>query len=431
MTLAENSNQTNQNVTITYERYDSVYYAGGFLHVKGDMNNRGFLGSNGSVYYYVSNVTYSSVYSGESVKVQASNSLYQLSPGEIKSYSGNITVSLTQGGLLTVSSQIPQVIRLVINTSGMEELAWAGFLEANASVSTTAYVNGTGTLTLVFSNGTSLTNVTVPLKVGQQKFSETLSLVQVTPNLIAHSTREVEVEQNFPRRYAPEYDEFQVSNSSVNSTASYNTTLAYFNGSLVPALVWKGEGLGIMDLGFGKFGVQGSIYHQFETVEFFGVNGTVLGYVHTAFLSREGSRQGIIANTFSSLMAGELKIVTGSVVPPKPEVEASVRVHGIPVVVIVTDNGSAESTAYVNLTHPVYVVSHGHGEGAHLVEVSVNGTYQFFVVTPSGHVINVTPVRPENVTETVLNMSGAQYPAQRVVVNANGSIIFNITLLKK
>lgn len=107
------------------------------------------------------------------------------------------------------------------------------------------------------------------------------------------------------------------------------------------------------------------------------------------------------------------------------------RVHGIPVVVIVTDNGSAESTAYVNLTHPVYVVSHGHGEGAHLVEVSVNGTYQFFVVTPSGHVINVTPVRPENVTETVLNMSGAQYPAQRVVVNANGSIIFNITLLKK
>lgn len=206
-----------------------------------------------------------------------------------------------------MTSEIPQLIRLIVNTSGMTELVWAGFASSNSSITTQAYVNETGTLTLVFSNGTSLVNVTLPLALGNHEFSESLNLVQVTPTAIAHSTREVEVQQNFPRRYAPEEDELQVSNESVNATTNYNTTLAYFNGSLVPALVWKGEGFALMDLGFGKFGVSGNSYYQFSTIEFFGVNGTVLGYVHNSYLSKEGSRHGIVSNSFSSLVAGELK----------------------------------------------------------------------------------------------------------------------------
>ncbi|BCS93946.1 hypothetical protein [Metallosphaera javensis (ex Sakai et al. 2022)] len=423
VTAISDSNQSN--LTVVYQRYDSVYNVGLGLHVIHGLHDL-----NGTIYYYVSSATYTSTYSGESVKIQGNSTLYQLSTGSVKDYKGNITVSLSPMGTLTVTSQIPQLIRLVVNTSGMTELVWAGLASANASITTQAYVNETGMLTLVFTNGTSLANITVPLTVGNHEFSENLNLVQVTSTVVAHSTREVEVQQNFPRRYEPEQDELQVSNGSVNATTNYNTTLAYFNGSLVPALVWKGEGFALMDLGFGKFGVSGQSYYQFSTIEFFGVNGTVLGYVHNSFLSKQGSREGIISNSFSSLVAGELKMVTGHVKPPRAETEAEAEVHGVPVIVVITSNDSAESTAYVNLTHPVYVVEHGHGEGAHLVEVSLNGTYQFFVVTPSGKAINVTVTRPENVTETVVNMTGHQFPAQKIVVNASGNILFNVTLLK-
>ncbi|MCY0851107.1 MAG: hypothetical protein OWQ55_10300, partial [Sulfuracidifex metallicus] len=227
------SSSDQSNLTVAYQRYDSVYDVGFSLH-----GIRGLQDLNGTVYYYVSNATYTSTYSGESVKVEGSSTLYQLSLGSIKTYKGNISVNLSQTGTLTVTSEIPQLIRLIVNTSGMTELVWAGFSSSNTSITTQAYVNETGTLTLVFSNGTSLVNVTLPLVVGNHEFSESLNLVQVTPTAVAHSTREVEVQQNFPRRYAPEEDELQVSNESVNATTNYNTTtLAYFNGSLVPALV--------------------------------------------------------------------------------------------------------------------------------------------------------------------------------------------------
>ncbi|QKR00924.1 hypothetical protein GWK48_00950 [Metallosphaera tengchongensis] len=436
LSLVSSASSSSSGMSVTYERFDSLYHVGslGIAHDMGQDTHdmHGVLSnlSNSSAFYYFSNATYNSTYSGESVKIEGSTFLYALTFGKVTSYSGNISIRLNQNGLLNVDSQIPQLIRVIVSTSGMSELVWAGLLMNGSSITTLSYVNETGTLTLVFINGTSLVNVTFPLKEGVAQYHENLDLVQATPKLIAQSTHEVEVQQNFPRRYAPEDDELTVGNSSVNSSTNYNTTLAYFNGSLVPALVWKGEGLALTDIGFGKLGVVGRSYFQFSTIEFFGVNGTVLGYVHDSFLSKEGSRQGIISSSYSSLVAGELKVVTGKVTPPKPEVETEVKVNGEPAVIIITNNGLAESTASVNLSHPVFVVEHGHGEGAHLVEVSINGTYQFFVVTPSGNVINVTPVKPANVTETVLNVSGGKYPAQRIVVQANGSIIFNVSVLK-
>ncbi|EHP68126.1 hypothetical protein MetMK1DRAFT_00025490 [Metallosphaera yellowstonensis MK1] len=419
---------TTGNLTITYQRFESLYYVGGLMGEGGDSPTS--LLMNSSIYYYVSNATYTSQYTGEDVQIQGSSTLYKLTVGSMREFQGNVTVSLTPDGRLTVMTQIPQLIRLIVNTSGMTELVWAGLLSGNGTIQTSAYVNGTGTLTLVFSNGTSLANISLPLKTGSFSYHETLTLNTVSARVIATFTRDVEVQQNFPRRYENEDEQVTFGNTTLAKQAGYNTTMAYFNGSLVPALVWKGEGRGLMQLGIRMLEVTGESYFQFETIEFFGVNGSAIGYVHSAYLSKENSRNGLFSSSLSSLAAGELKIVTGSFTPPKPEVETEVEIKGTPVMIIITNNASAESTANVNLSHPVFVQEHGKGHGAYLVEVSVNGTAQFFVVTPSGHVINVTVVKPENVSETTVNMSGNQYPAQKIVVNANGSILFNVTLLR-
>jgi hypothetical protein len=411
------------NLTITYERFDSLYYVGGLM--MDNSNDPASLLINNSIYYYVSNATYTSQYTGEDVQIQGSSTLYQLTVGSAREFQGNVTVSLTPDGRLMIVTQIPQLIRLIVNTSGMTELVWAGLLTGNGTIQTSTYVNGTGVLTLVFSNGTSLANITLPLKQGSFSYRESLTLNTIAANVMETFTREVEVQQNFPMRYEDQDEQATFGNTTLAKQAGYNTTVAYFNSSLVPALVWNGEGRGLMQLGFGRLEVTGESYFQFETIEFFGVNGTAIGYVHSAYLSKENSRNGLLFGSQSSLVAGELKIVTGSFIPPKPEVETEVEVKGNPAVIIITTNASAESTANVNISHPVFIQEHGKGHGAYLVELSVNGTEQFFVVTPSGHVINVTVVKPENV-----NVSGNQYPAQKIVVNANDSILFNVTLLK-
>jgi hypothetical protein len=117
---------TTGNLTITYQRFESLYYVGGLMGEGGDSPTS--LHMNSSIYYYVSNATYTSQYTGEDVQIQGSSTLYKLTVGSMREFQGNVTVSLTPDGRLTVMTQIPQLIRLIVNTSGMTELVWAGLL---------------------------------------------------------------------------------------------------------------------------------------------------------------------------------------------------------------------------------------------------------------------------------------------------------------
>ncbi|MEM3915261.1 MAG: hypothetical protein QXX67_07995, partial [Metallosphaera sp.] len=410
-------------LTISYERYVSVFYSNQLHRFHNDLVNA-------SVYYYISNSTYTSSYLGHATDVASDVYLYQVVPSnELLTYNGTIKLDLNQNGSLTVVSQIPQLIRLVVNSSSIEELAWAGLLMNNQTIKTNVYVNGTGSITLVFINGSSLTNVTFPLKVGEQTFSDSLKLVKIYPSLISHSSEKIEVQQNFPRRYVPEHEEFAISNNTITSSANYNTTLAYLNGSLVPALVWKGEGLEMMGLGFDRFSVEGNSNYQFTTIEFFGVNGTSIGYIHVTFISKSGSREFLFNNSSSNLMAGEIKWVLGKTSIPSSSIKANIKVKDLPVIITITDNDSIESTAFVNVSHVVFANEHNYHNKAYLVEVSINGTYRFVLITKDGNIYNVSLVEPEAITITNVTIDNRAHVAQKVLINGSQNVVFNVSPL--
>ncbi|MEM0169045.1 MAG: hypothetical protein QXK75_04565, partial [Metallosphaera sp.] len=410
-------------LTISYERYVSVFYSNQLHRFHNDLVNA-------SVYYYISNSTYTSSYLGHATDVASDIYLYQVVPSnELLTYNGTIKLDLNQNGSLTVVSQIPQLIRLVVNSSSIEELAWAGLLMNNQAIKTNVYVNGTGSITLVFINGSSLTNVTFPLKVGEQTFSDSLKLVKIYPSLISHSSEKIEVQQNFPRRYVPEHEEFAISNNTITSSANYNTTLAYLNGSLVPALVWKGEGLEMMGLGFDRFSVEGNSNYQFTTIEFFGVNGTSIGYIHVTFISKSGSREFLFNNSSSNLMAGEIKWVLGKTSIPSSSIKANIKVKDLPVIITITDNDSIESTAFVNVSHVVFANEHNYHNKAYLVEVSINGTYRFVLITKDGNIYNVSLAEPEAITITNVTIDNRAHVAQKVLINGSQNVVFNVSPL--
>ncbi|MEM4046687.1 MAG: hypothetical protein QXI65_03105 [Metallosphaera sp.] len=410
-------------LTISYERYVSVFYSNQLHRFHNDLVNA-------SVYYYISNSTYTSSYLGHATDVASDVYLYQVVPSnELLTYNGTIKLDLNQNGSLTVVSQIPQLIRLVVNSSSIEELAWAGLLMNNQTIKTNVYVNGTGSITLVFINGSSLTNVTFPLKVGEQTFSDSLKLVKIYPSLISHSSEKIEVQQNFPRRYVPEHEEFAISNNTITSSANYNTTLAYLNGSLVPALVWKGEGLEMMGLGFDRFSVEGNSNYQFTTIEFFGVNGTSIGYIHVTFISKSGSREFLFNNSSSNLMAGEIKWVLGKTSIPSSSIKANIKVKDLPVIITITDNDSIESTAFVNVSHVVFANEHNYHNKAYLVEVSINGTYRFVLITKDGNIYNVSLAEPEAITITNVTIDNRAHVAQKVLINGSQNVVFNVSPL--
>ncbi|MEM0016568.1 MAG: hypothetical protein QXE59_05980, partial [Saccharolobus sp.] len=174
---------------------------------------------------------------------------------------------------------------------------------------------------------------------------------------------------------------------------------------------------------------RGSIEASFETIEFYGVNGTVLGYVHISALNGTTSIRpgGIQSNT--NIEFTELKIVTiNGLKPVHAEFTGYVYVNGQPVIIEANSEGNVSSTAIVNISHIVSV----NKEEAVLVEISINNTAKFIVLTKSNTTANVTIVKPINVSITTKSLNGSIYKAQKVVVNVSSNnkyILFNVSII--
>lgn len=384
--------------------------------------------SNATV-YSVTSTLYNNTVSGNNQALHATynRTIYLFTFGNVKTYSGEIKVTAHTNNTITVYSTIPNLIRVVVESANENELVWAGYSSSNATINALAYINGTGKVILEFANGSSISNVTLNVKVNStETVQQSLNLEEISSVKIqAIQEGQISIQNQIPRRYAPFMFNVNYNGTSWTNSSGYNVTMAYFNGTFTPALVWKGLGvIGVQ----GPFG-GGGMNISAETIEFYGVNGTVLGYVHIVSVERS------MSNSFmgdsqhkADIQFSEVKIVTVKGVKPiHPQFVGKVYVNGQEVIVAGNSTGNVTSTAYVNFTH---VVDLHHRTGV-LVQISINSTSKFIAVASDNETVNVTTVKPENVSNTTVQIQGKAYVSQRVVVNTNASqyILFNVSIL--
>ncbi len=371
-------------------------------------------GQQANVIHYLvvqSNGTRNVTGTNASVRVTSEVYDYALVSVGTETVSGNVTLSLANNEL-TIESNVPYLSQVVIETAGQEYIAWAGFANGTFKATVPAYVNGTAEAYLYFLNGSGFYVVNADLKAGSTvtvPIKATLQSLSVSSVSVVSSERTFVV--NEPRRYAPLPFYLEANGTVYSDVEGYKVSKAYWNGTLVPAIVWRGEG---------------SFKH--ETISFYGVNGTLAGYVSMFFLN---ASSGLMAEGFVVLgpkIVRETSMLTivsvnGKVV--KPEFEGETMINGAPVVIIVGHKGEVMSTGNVALSHEVYI----NGTKGAIVWVEVNGTTKAVVVFNDNTTANVTVVKPENVSRVNVAYQGTTYNAIKVVVpNVSGVMTFNVTV---
>lgn len=417
---------TSNTYTVLYERQVSQITAVNTTYIRGSQPP---MLSQSGVHYIIANIKTNTTISGRHGAQVATYNIIDMSLklGSPKIYKGIIEIQVKDFEI-TVTSTIPQLARIVIASYGMKELVWAGLSSGETTVSAYSYLNKSGEVILEFFNGTSFAKVEVPVTVNETyKLNETLSLVQFNITGELNRTVTVVIQNNFPRRYQQFSAVFssEVANGSVNE--NYNVTVAYFNGTFVPALVWKGEGIGSLAAIYSGVGhLKSNSTFYFKTITFYGVNGTAIGYVHDVYSNKSFSMAANIGYLTINTMIGELKIVIGKgAVVEAPKAMGVTYINGSPVIIVKTHKGEVESTAYVNFTHPVFI----HQAGA-LVEVSINTTSKYVILFNDNETDNVTTVRPVSVNVTKVTINGYVYNSQEVIVNSTSQyILFNVSLL--
>ena len=339
------------------------------------------------------------------VHVKTSVYDYFMTESGVKQYKGNVSVAV-KGNLLTVSTNIPYLVEVVVNTTGTTYVAWAGLTNGSTTVRALAYINGSAQVTLYFLNGTLMVPVSFNVKDGSSATkSLTLTLYNLVMTKVSVQTESKVIVVNEPRRYSPFFANFSANGTAYTDVEGFTVTKAYWNGTLLPALEWRGNG---------------KTFHH-TTISFYGVNGTLVGYVTAYYLNLSTSSMGFSQRTEVSALV----VVKVSNAYVKPHYHGSTYIKGNKVEIFVGKNATVMSTGVVKFSHNVSV----DGKSGVFVWVEVNGTAKPVFVSHRNETVNVTVVSPKSVNVTVVKYAGAYHRAQVVKVeNVSGYMSFNVTV---
>ncbi|MEM1626421.1 MAG: hypothetical protein QXV69_03960 [Sulfolobaceae archaeon] len=384
-----------------------------------------------STIYYVSNTTATVNYTSDEkgvIKSLQHQTLYTItSLGKSLQHQGYINISIVNGLLFSLKTNLPYLARVILIEGNSTQLVWAGF---NATkINSYVYINSSANLVLQFLNGTKFVNISFTVTLSS-KISKSLSiyLQEITVSSKFSRDSQTVIQLNYPRKYAPYISSSEINGSYVNlSSNNMNVVEAYFNGTLLPAILWSGEGKGSFSLHLGVLQSVLDIDTKFITISFYGVNGTPVAYVHDVFLSGVLSQKGLIKAVYGDLKAGELKIVKViGAKYSKASSSAKAYVNGNQVIVIINDKGEVESTGDVEVIHNVYV----NNVAGVIVNIYINGSGKVVLVTTNNQAHNVSIVVPKSVKVVNININGKTFVAQNVTVEIPSKyIMFNITLL--
>lgn len=339
------------------------------------------------------------------VHVNADVYNYLLVESGVKQYKGNVAVAV-KGDTLTVTSDVPYLVEVVVNTSGVVYTAWAGLTNGNATIKALAYVNSSAEVTLYFLNGTSMVPVTLKVKEGgTASQSVSLLLYSLGTSKVSVKTHSKVIVVNEPRRYSPFFANFSANGTAYTKAEGFTVTKAYWNGTLLPALEWRSNG---------------KVFHH-TTISFYGINGTLVGYVTAYYLNLSVSSMGFSHRTEVSTLV----IVKVSDAYVRAHYHGSTYINGNKVEIFVGRNNTVMSTGIVSFSHNVSVA----GKSGVFVWVKVNSTAKAVFVDHDNETANVTVVAPKSVNATVVQYAGAYHRAEVVKVeNVSGYMSFNVTV---
>ncbi len=346
---------------------------------------------------------------------------------------GNTSISLSVSSSYasnTVKASISgnggTLLYVAVNQNAVEQVIWSGLAKINAtssaSVTGLAYVNASASALLVlgFAGVSGMETTTAPLGVTS---SVSVSVPQFTFTTRASLNVTGNVQVIFPTRYKST----SVGTTSVNATGSIATPLvsvgvAAFLRSNYPDMVWQGTGSASTSFnGTVSTGTTAS-----RTSEFFGTNGTIVGFAQEVDL-QSSKTLSILGVTTSVQTVASSTLIVSATQPAGGSSSSSaftILVTGQKVVIQRNTTGTISSTASVESQHTVLV----NGSSNTLLLLNANASSTYVVVNFSNNSSQqVTQTSPQSQKQTTITVGSKTYTATQVNITATGNVVFNVT----
>jgi len=319
------------------------------------------------------------------------------------------------------------LVSLAVYQAGVDQIVWSGVEQLNGSLSFTgqAYIarDVEADLELGFASSGGVKYVDVPLN---QSLNVTLHLPSVS--FIVKS--EARVSSTLVVSVPQGYHAYTENSSWVNATAQLNlqvanTSIGLFLGESYPSIAWTGVGVTQFNGGYdGGFGVNVSS----RAYAFYGVNGTLVGFVKTTSLQGSHSLQLPQLNVTTQVDASSILVVAAQNQPTltlQGKTQSyELTVGGRPVLVMVNSSLTAESTASIQMTHEVYV-----NTTALLVYLNTTKASAYALINPDTNTsTDVVQANPQSAQSTTLTVNSETYQATELRVSVTGYTVFNVSV---
>jgi len=319
------------------------------------------------------------------------------------------------------------LVSLEVYQAGVDQIVWSGVEQLNGSLSFTgqAYIarDVEADLELGFASSGGVKYVDVPLN---QSLNVTLHLPSVS--FIVKS--EARVSSTLVVSVPQGYQAYTENSSWVNATAQLNlqvanTSIGLFLGESYPSIAWTGVGVTQFNGGYdGGFGVNVSS----RAYAFYGVNGTLVGFVKTTSLQGSHSLQLPQLNVTTQVDASSILVVAAQNQPTltlQGKTQSyELTVGGRPVLVMVNSSLTVESTASIQMTHEVYV-----NTTALLVYLNTTKASAYALINPDTNTsTDVVQANPQSAQSTTLTVNSETYQATELRVSVTGYTVFNVSV---
>jgi hypothetical protein len=348
--------------------------------------------------------------------------------------SGTIRVSSgynadAQSVSVNVSGEVGTLLSVSVQQENSAQFIWAGVKDLNGTLTFAgmAYVNESepASVRLGFASATGTYFITEDLGAVTEV---SVSLPRVSFTVSSSSATNIAVSTAVPQPYA----QLPLSTSWQNTSATVDmpvtgVSVSAYRGADYPVATWSGGATAYVAVGSsGMFPANVSTW----AAEFFGVNGTPVGYVTVSNLAFQHST-GAGNVSFNIQIFGSATTISTFDQPSSLTLTGSTKTYDVKVggETVVVQLGyqlsaGAESTARVELSHIV----NANGSSL-LLLLNTSRSQAYIVVNPSANSVSIVKESAvSSVSFTKLMVENVTYNATQVQVNVSGYTIFNVSM---
>lgn len=398
LSIVQSSNNTS--LQIIHQNYLTVF----------SVSKSNLMGNNSliQITYEVNKEIFNNTVSGNVSNIMITTNstvyLFTVISHSIVVYNALINVTIN-GELLEIYSGIPDLIKVTLYSGGQSQVVWAGYLSSPSCVKGYAYINGSGTLTLQYLNGSSLFNININISANSKIIKRvSIALLNVNSTVKESHILNSIISINLPNRYQPYLIEAKFNSTIYKDFAPYNLAYSYFSSTLLPSMIWKAN----------------NNYVNFTAIEFFGINSSLVSFIKIVSIEKVFNLSSSNIIHYIDIQGSDLLIIKYlNTLYYNPMYLSKTFLNGEPVLLAFSPNNYVESSANINLDHQVYL----NGRAGKIVNITLNNSYQLVVIFTGSNSYNVTLITPSNIISTNITVGNAVFFAQKLIISYNSSFI--------